>query len=825
MRVPLSWLREYVDIELTPEQLAERLALLGMEVSAIERVGSDWQRIVVGELIEVGPHPNSAKLSMTRVRVGAGEPDLSIVCGATNIEVGQRIPVALPGSVLPGDRHIDVTTIAGAESQGMLCSGDELGLTADADGILILPDDSELGRDMVEMAGDIVLDVDVKPNRGDALSILGLAREVAATTGAQLRWPDLSVEESGDDTAEHLDVEIVDPGLCPVFVGRYVEGVTIGPSPWDVQRRLIAAGVRPISNIVDASNYVLMELGKPIHTFDAAAVTDGHIVVRRAVAGERLETLDHVERELTSDTLLIADAAGPLAIAGVMGGASSEVSDETRNVVIESAIFDPVSIRRTAFRYSLRSEASLRFEKGQEHRMARLGADRTARLIQEWSGGRIAVGAVDTRPEAPRLVRVPYRTAKVGSLLGEDIPIDEQRALLARVEIATEDAEPSDVVPVISGTAPLDIKPASVADTIVAIVPGHRRDITIESDIIEEIARIRGFETLLGQLPDTAMPPYRRDPGRLLDELRDTLSGAGLSELITHGLIGPEDHVRLGYASDDQAIIRTTNPVTHDHSELRRSLLPEHLRVLVENERQRAPDLHAFEIGVLHEWRDSEPVERDVLGLILAGRERPVSHDRAASHVDVAAAKGLLEQLASRLIWCRLVYEPVAVRDGVEHPGRTAAVVAVASDGDRTPVGRVGELHPRLLEQYEVRAEHVVFAEISLDAFERLAPERLRVGKLEHLPGVERDIAIVVAADRAAGEVEVLIREHGGPHLRSVSLFDQYRGAPLGEDEKSLAYRLRFESIDDAISDDGVDSAVEKVVAVLSERLGAHLRA
>jgi phenylalanyl-tRNA synthetase beta chain len=824
MRVPLSWLGEFVDLELDPERLAERLTLLGMEVSAIERVGADWQRVVVGELLEVAPHPTSHKLSLTRVRTGDGEPELSIVCGATNIEAGQRVPVALPGSVLPGDRRIDVTTIAGTESQGMLCSGHELGLTADADGILILPAESRLGLDLAEMAGDVVLDVDVKPNRGDALSVLGLAREVAAATGARLRWPDLSVDESGDRTEDRLRVEVADPGDCPVFVGRYVEGVSVEPSPWDVQKRLIAAGVRPLSNVVDASNYVLMELGKPIHTFDADAVADGHIIVRRARAGERLETLDHVQRELTTETLVITDPSGPLAIAGVMGGAESEVGDGTSNVIIESAIFDPVSVRRTAFRYSLRSEASLRFEKGQEHRLARLGADRTAALIQRWGGGRVAVGVVDTNPEAPEPRRIPFRPERVRQLLGEDISADEQREHLARVEIATEPAGADDAVTVIAGEQPL-LVPAEPGESLVAVIPGHRRDIAIEADLIEEIARVRGYDTITGALPHTGMPGYRRDPQQLLDRLRTTLAGTGLSEVITHGLIGPEDHARLGYAADDPGTIRAANPVTLDHSELRRSMIPEHVRVLVDNERQRTMDIHIFETGALHQWRDGEAVERESLGLLLAGRERPVTHDRPQLPADVASAKGLLEQLASRLIGCRLAYQPVTPRAGVEHPGRTAAVVALGEDGDDTVLGRVGELHPRLLGAYGVRAEHVVFAEIDLEALEGLVPARLRVGPLEHLPGVERDIAMVVPADTPAGRVERLIREHGGVHLRAVSLFDQYRGAPLAADEKSLAYRLRFESVDDVLDEDAVQPAVERVVAVLSERLGARQRA
>jgi phenylalanyl-tRNA synthetase beta chain len=311
----------------------------------------------------------------------------------------------------------------------------------------------------------------------------------------------------------------------------------------------------------------------------------------------------------------------------------------------------------------------------------------------------------------------------------------------------------------------------------------------------------------------------------MIDQLRDMLSGAGLSEVVTHGLIGPHDHARLGIGEEDTATIIAANPVTRDHSQLRRSLIPEHLRVLVDNERQRTPDIQVFEIGTLHRWQEGEPVEQPVLGLLLAGREQPVSYDRPPLAVDVATAKGLLEQLTARLTWNRLRYERVTPRDGVEHPGRTASVVAVAPTGDHTVVGRVGELHPRLLEAYDVRADHVVFAEIDLGAFAGLVPERLRVGVLEHLPGVERDIAVVVPAATEAGDVEAIIREHGGSHLRAVSLFDQYRGAPLAEDEKSLAYRLRFESIDDALDEDAVQPAVERVVAVLCERLGARLRA
>jgi phenylalanyl-tRNA synthetase beta chain len=825
MRVPLSWLRELVDVDLPPERLADRLTLLGMEVSAIDVIGADWQHVVVGELLEVAPHPGSTRLSLTRVRVGPGEPELRIVCGATNIAVGQRVPVALPGAVLPGERRIEATRIAGEQSQGMLCSGDELGLSSDADGILILPEGTPLGLALADLAGDIVLDIDVKPNRGDALSILGLAREVAAATGALLRWPDLGVPESGDSTAEHVSVEVEEPTLCPRFVGRYVEGVTIAPSPWDVQRRLIAAGVRPISNVVDASNYVLLELGKPIHTFDAAAIPGGRIIVRRARPGEHLETLDHVDRDVTSDTLLIAGQDGPLAIAGVMGGAASEVSATTRDVIIESAIFDPVSIRRTAFRYALRSEASLRFEKGQPHGLALAGADRTAALVLRWAGGRATTGVVDSQPQAPPLGRVPFRPGRISRLLGEVIPADEQRALLARVEVATEPATAGDAIQVIVGEPALALDAAAATEALVAIVPPHRLDLAIEADISEEVARVRGYETLAGRLPDTSMPAFRADPRRRVDQLRDLIAAAGLAELVTHGLIDPAGHAALGFGPHDEGTIRALNPVTADHSELRRSLLPEHLRVIVENERQRTGDVQAFEIGTLHAWLDGAPVEREVLGLILVGREQPLTHDRPARPVDVATAKGLLELVAARIARCRLSYEPVAPREGVEHPGRIAGVIATAQDGRRVAVGRVGELHPRLLDRYEIRAAHVVFAEVDLATLLDLVPPTLRIGRLERVPGIERDIALVVPLAQAAGDVEALILEQGGASLRDVRLFDVYVGAPLEAGEKSLAYRLRFEPVEAPTPEDDVEAAVERVVAVLSDRLGARLRA
>jgi phenylalanyl-tRNA synthetase beta chain len=829
MRVPLSWLREYVDVQLEPEVLAERLTLLGMEVKEVMRRGDDWRSVVVGELLEVTKHPSADKLSLTRVRVDEAGTTLAIVCGATNIAAGQRVPVALPGAVLPGDRRIEISRIAGAESQGMLCSGDELRLTSDAEGILILPDEAPVGRPLAELYADVVLDVDVKPNRGDALSLIGLAREVSAATGAPVHWPELAPEESGDATSEHVSVEVREPSLCPRFVARYVDGVRVAESPIAVQLRLTAAGMRPVSNVVDASNYVMLELGKPVHTFDAAAVAGGSLVVRLASPGERLETLDHVTRPLDAETLLVAGATGPLAIAGVIGGASSEVGEGTSALIIESAIFDPVSIRRTGQRYGLRSEASLRFEKGQEHRLARLGADRAARLIRAWGGGRVARGVVDTDPSEPMAMRVPFRPQRISRLLGVPIPADEQRALLTRVGIDTGPAAPSDSVTVITGEAPLVPDPGRDGEPLVAVVPSHRRDLAIEADVAEEVARVRGYETVPARRPDTLVPPYRPDPRAGVELLRDLLAGRGLSEVVSHALVAPFDHARLGPAAAEGETIVVANPVSADHSELRRSLLPGLLRVLATNERARRRDVAIFELGGVHGWRDGEPVQEERLGILLSGDWQRPGWDQPARQADVGDVKALLEWLAERLRLPELDYETSEARPGVDHPGRSASVrfragAAPAESHDPAPVGRVGELHPDLLAAYELRAERVAVADIELAPLIGEVGAPHRIVPPSRFPQIERDLAVVVAEDAPAGRVAERVRAAAGELLRDLQLFDRYQGPPLEPSEVSLAFRLRLGSPQRTLTDAEVDALMARVAGALTSELGARIR-
>jgi phenylalanyl-tRNA synthetase beta chain len=829
MRVPLSWLREYVDVQQTPEQLAERLTLLGMEVKGIEQYGSDWRSVVVGEILTVEKHPHADRLHLTTINIGSGEP-LHIVCGAHNIAPGQRVPVALPGAVLPGDRRIERTEKMGIASEGMLCSGDELKITTDAEGILILPAGTKLGVQLSDMYGDVVLDVDVKPNRGDALCLIGLAREVAAATGATVRWPEIKVEETGGPVADRLKVEIRNPELCSRFVGRWISGAKIGPSPDQIQMRLQAAGMRPVSNVVDAANYVMLELGKPTHTFNGAAVKDGTIIVRLAQPGEKLETLDHVQRDLTPDTLIIADPSGPIGIAGVMGGADSEITNETTEIAIESAIFDPVSIRRTGHRYALRSEASLRFEKGQENRLARIGADRVAQLTLAWAGGSCANGVVDTAPVEPAQARLAFRPSRVACLLGDAVPTADQRKLLERVGIETEVAPAGSTITLAVEPKPLTVA-AGAEEVLLALVPSWRRDLAIEADVAEEVARVRGYETTPAHLPDTLMPAYRPSPLKVRNAIRELLAGAGLSEVVTHALVSPEHESRLKWPTDapDRAIpdpeagdtITVTNPLSSQHSVLRRHVVASLLDVLAVNERQGRSDVAIFEIGNGYGRVGDRPTQWTRLGFLLAGAATQPGWNTVARNYDLDDAKGLVEMLCKRLALPQPTYKKDE-RGYPFHPGRALSVAEKSAD--QILDGSVAELHPDVIATWDLRNQRVIVGELAITGLAQGVLPRIHVTPIGRFPEVERDLAVIVTESHTAAEVENVIRRNAGELLRAVRVFDLYRGTPLAADEKSLAFRMVFGSSERTLTEGEIEMAVTAVRDGLQSDLGARIR-
>ena len=544
-------------------------------------------------------------------------------------------------------------------------------------------------------------------------------------------------------------------------------------------------------------------------------------------------TLDHVDRELTPDTLIIADPRGPIGIAGVMGGADSEITGSTTEVAIESAVFDPVSIRRTGHRYALRSEASLRFEKGQETRLARLGADRVAQLTLAWAGGSVATGRIDTAPTEPEPARLAFRPARISRLLGAEISTDEQRSLLRRVGIETEPAAPAPPIQVAGEPKPLVVDPGR-EETIVALVPTWRRDMAIEADVAEEVARVRGYETTPAHLPDTLMPAYRPFPLRVRDLIRETLAGAGVTEVVTHALVSSVDEARLLWPDDasEPALppelaaesgddIVVSNPLSAQHSVLRQHLPASLMDVLSLNERQGRPDVAIFEVGKRYARVDGRPREWTRLGVLLTGAAEPAAWNRVARTYDLEDAKGILELLCRRLGLPEPSYEP-DTRGLPFHPGR--ALLARRESSGESLAGRVAELHPDVLAAWDVRAQRVIVAEIAIAGLDAATGSSVHVEAIPRFPEVERDLAVIVGEARTAAAVKATIERHGGPLLRRIRLFDLYRGAPLATTEKSLAYRLVFGSKDRTLNEAEVDAAVEAVRAGLAADLGAHLR-
>jgi phenylalanyl-tRNA synthetase beta chain len=811
MLVPLSWLREYVDVSLTPEQLAEQLTLRGMEVQGISVSGADWTDVVVGRLLSVERHPNADKLWLTSVDAGGAEP-LQIVCGADNIKPGDLVPVAMVGAVLPGDRRIERSKIRGVESQGMLCSAIELGLGDDAAGIHLLggaDDELPLGAPLGPIVGEVVLDVDVKPNRGDALSMVGLAREVAAITGGELRLPDASVPEDPSlQAVDHVSVQIDDPAGCPRFAARWLDNVQNGASPPWMQQRLLAAGMRPISAIVDVTNYVMHELGQPMHAYDADTVPDGRIVVRRARPGETLETIDHEQRTLDERMLVIADRERPIGLAGIMGGAGTEVTPDTRRVILESAIFDGPTIRNTARRLALRSEASMRHEKGIGHDLPRFAADRAVQLMAETTGAQVASGIVDNDPEpaAPRVVDVDV--GRVEHLLGITLDTAEVGTLLRPLGFA------------VAG-----------GDRLAVTVPDHRLDVVAWEDVAEEVARAHGYDRIPGRLPEAALPPFRPDPSEPRHRVRRILAGLGLDEVVLHALIGADDLNRSGFDGNDPDLIRVANPLSEQHSIMRPVSYPSMLAALAENVRQRRSDPWLFEVGKTYWMGGSRgPATAESAGsgrweawhvtIGLLGPRVPRTPDRREPDADVATLKGVIEGLHAALGAPLPAYraESADDRHAHLHPGRAARLI----DATARDYGSLGEVHPRVAAAWGLPGRPVI-ASINLGALLSLVPSELLARPVPAAQPVDRDLAVSVDESTPLGELLRVLRMSAGPLLVEARPFDVYRGPQVGEGRVSYAIALRFQP-EKAGDEKAVERAMNKLRGALQHHLGAQIR-
>jgi phenylalanyl-tRNA synthetase beta chain len=805
VRVPLRWLGEWIELPWpgreSLEAFVERLTVGGLEIDEVIRTGPDLSGLRVGHVLERKAHPNADKLSVCQVDLGEGEA-VEIVCGAPNVAAGQKVAVAAHGATLPDGGRIKRSKIRGVVSNGMICSARELGLSDEAEGILVLAADARPGAPLGEVlgGGDVVLDVAITPNRGDWVSMLGMAREVRAHYGGALRLPPTEPPESEEMAGRHVRVRVEDAAGCPRYAARIVRGVQVGPSPAWLRERLEAAGLRSINNVVDVTNLVMLELGQPLHAFDLSAVRGGEVRVRAARPGERMTSLDGVERSLVPEDLVIADAERALAIAGVMGGASSEVRESTCDLLIESAQFHPSRVRATARRLGLHTDASYRFERGVDPEGVVRAADRAARLLAELAGAAVCRGVVEARGEAlARPEAIALRPERVNRLLGTELSAARMAELLARVDVRAEPA----------GEGVLRCH-----------APSWRADLALPEDLAEEVARLHGYDRIEPTLPVAALAGSEEPPERTLRErTRDALRGAGLTELMTFPALRPADLDRLRLGADDprRALVELVNPVQADESALRSSLVPSLLRAAQLNLSRQGECLRLFEVGrAFLAGDDGElPHERPEAAALWTDGRSPALWERRDVPVFYrakGAAADLLAELGYAASFRAGCPEPFL------HPGASGEL-RVGGEG----VASLGEIHPETAAAFGIEPAAALLV-LDLEALARAPRSAPRYREISRHPKVRRDLAVLLDAGVAAGDVLEWIRKTGGGSLQSVDVFDRYEGRGVPEGKVSVAFRLEFQRTDRTLTDAEVARAVERIVKELSDRFGGELR-
>ncbi len=798
MKLSLKWLKDYVVLPESVDELAKRLTMAGLEIEGISRPGDGLRGVVVAQILTSDKHPNADKLSVTSIDDGSGTP-LQVVCGAKNYKVGDKIPLATVGAELPGGMKIGKAQMRGVDSSGMLCSAKELGLPEGEHGLLILDPSLKVGTPIADALGldDVIFEVNVTPNRSDALSHLGIAREVATLMGVALKRPEPKLSESATQASTKIQIRIEDAERCWRYAARVVEGVTVKPSPKWMQERLKACGVRAINNLVDVTNYVMLEYGQPLHAFDLDRIGGAQIVVRTAKAGEKLKTLDEKERPLHAEDLLICDATSPLVLAGVMGGASSEVTEKTTRVLLECATFQPTTVRRSAKRHALHTESSHRFERGTDVSVVPEVLDRAAALIAEVGGGTVLAGRVDAYPTQKEPRKVKLRTERVAEVLGVNVPADECAKVLTSLGFKNtgEGWE----------------------------VPLARVDVSIEEDLIEEIARIRGFESIPAALPRglSALEPER--PWVTAERrLRSALAGTGFDEVVNYSFVAPAE---LAAFQAEQGAIAVSNPLSVEQSVMRTTLFASLVPNVARSARHQAQGVRFYELARSYHPNEGggvkgKPVASEVLelaGALWGMRDGARSWTSGTAVVDFYDARAAVDAVLDSLHITGARYEPL--ESPWYHP-RAAATVKV---GDRV-LGTVGELHPRAQRRLDAPAGVFLF---QLEAEALLAEAKLvpQAASLSRFPSVLRDLAVVVPTELPAEKVRLVILEVGQPLVDQVSVFDVYAGPQVGVGKKNLAFALRYRSADRTLTDAEVAEAHQKIVAEVGQRLGGALRA
>jgi phenylalanyl-tRNA synthetase beta chain len=819
MLVPVEWLKEYTDINVSTDEFCERMIMSGSNLETCTMLGQGISDVVVGKLVKIERHPDAQKLSVCQVDVGKGDT-LQIVCGAQNIFEGALVPVALDGSKIPGPLHgqpkqpegvtIHKGALRGVESMGMICAASELGYedkvipVSHRDGVWILPEQLTPGQDVVSALGlaSAVVDFEITPNRPDCLSIIGMARESAATFKEELRYPETkSVNESGT-AASHIAVAIDRPDLCSRYAARIVTGVKIGPSPWWMQQKLMYAGMRPINNIVDITNYVMLEYGQPIHAFDIREISGKKIVVDTAKKGEIFVTLDGTERKLDDTMLMIKDGDKSVAIAGIMGGLDSGIMPDTSTILIESANFNGDNIRATSKRLGLRTEASSRFEKGIDPNLCETAANRVCRLIEELGAGSVVGGIVDAYPSPALPVTVGVRVRRVNDVLGIGLAAQEMKDIFERLEMNVEIADDSCYAdPDCHDCAVLKVTPPTV-----------RQDLLGEVDFIEEVARIYGYDLLPVTIPKgNSRSTMSRDES-LRRLATQTLCALGANEIQTYSFVSPKgvDNIRIGEDSWERNFAELRNPLGEENAVMRTILTPAMLETLGRNFSRSIETVKAFEIGKTFSRNlidpDGLPDEQDALAIGCYGKG-----------MDFFTLKGMIVEMLRVMGIYDLTFTPESDY-GVYHPGRCARISCKGEE-----LGIMGEVHPEVSERYEI-GTRCYCAEFMFDAVMRHAKIEASYTPLPKYPSTARDIALLVDESQSVGDMEELIKANGGDILERVKLFDIYRGAQVAEGKKSVAFTLTYRDLNKTLTDEEVAKVHDGILAALKGSFNAVLR-
>jgi len=804
MKVSLKWLRDYVDIKLAPKELAERLTMSGLEVKGVQTIGGTWDNVVIGEVIALNPHPNADRLKLATVDLGTGQ--VTVVCGAPNIGLGQRVTFAHIGARLI-DPHtgeaiiLKPAKIRGVVSEGMVCSEKELGISDSHEGILVLSSEAPIGAPLSAYLGDVIFDLDVTPNRPDCLSVIGVAREIAALTCGPLRLSSIHYEELEDSIGSFASVDIAEPDLCPRYCASLITGIKIAPSPSWLQQRLNSCGMRPINNVVDVTNYVMLEYGQPLHAFDYHKLKGQQIIVRRAGNGEAITTLDGSERALNPDILVIADKEEAVAVAGIMGGLDSEVTEKTDTILLESANFNQATIRRGCSHLQFQSEASIRFDKGLNSDLPLLPLKRATQLLLELAGGKAAKGIIDVYPgkSKPKLISLTAR--EVERLSGLKVNIDEILKVLKALGFECQEGD--------SGSQ------------ISVSVPYWRSDVKCSADLVEEVVRIIGYEKIPITRLSSPLPQQESklsqsaQQSNLKEKLCNILAGFGFQEILTYSLVSLEKLQKLSPKLGLKIPpLKVANPMTREQEYLRTSLRAGLLSTLAHNQKFEQAGVRLFEIGKAFLPRGKDlPEEKEMLCAVLSGPSAELSWQADKELLDFFDAKGVVENLLNQL---GLKASFDIGDDEILFLGREADIIV---EDDK--VGIVGDVHPRVAQAFEL-SNVVCLIEIDLEKLLTKVTGTKEYQPIPRFPSVTRDIALVIDEQMSYRTVENIIQSF--PLVTGITLFDLYRGKQIPEGKKSFAIRIVYQSPKHTLTDEEVDQTQEQMLSRLNQELGATLR-